>query len=260
MKLTKYTIIVFLLIVTTGCASLYVPPLPQYSLPKNAQIGLLVTASEFPKHTHVGTTVFNNFAKDYEYQWRMEEFIFNEYKQEIEKSTGFSVVNLRDLGVENAAELNFVGVKDKQWSLIEGNSQLRDTLIEKGIYAVVSISEVPTLASLECSQFGCTEHYSQGYGLFTRSFLGIDRYMASASFSISVEIINPLADIAVQKGMRDILRFSNKNKIISDFKDPEDFKNISEQELSPIKNEILSYIKSVAAATSRYLSGSLTDR
>ena len=83
----------------------------------------------------------------------MEEFIFNEYMQEIERSTGFSVVNLRELGVKNAAELNFVGVKDKQWSLIEGNSQLRDTLIEKGIYAVGDICSYPGKLKLILSGF-----------------------------------------------------------------------------------------------------------
>ena len=252
MKLTKYLTIVLCLSLNVGCASLYVPALPNYSLPEHTRIGLFVSASEFPKHTHVGTTIFNNFSKDYEYPWKMEESIFKTFQQEIEHSTGFVVLNLKDLGITNTSELNFVEVKDKQWSLVEENTSLRDSLIELGIYAVVSISESPTLANLECSAYGCAEHYSEGYGLFTRSFLGINSYFASSSFTVSIEIIDTPADIGVQQDMRDILHFNNKNKILTNFEAPKEFRNITQEELNPIREEILNYIKYVAAAAGHY--------
>ena len=224
--------------------------------PENAKIGVLVQTSEFPSHTHVGTTIFNNFTKEYKYQWDMQASIFDVYKREIETTTGYVVVNLQDIGISTSTALNFVEIKDKNWASVKQNSALMSKLKEQGIFAVVSISEVPTLASLECSQYGCSEHYSQGYGLFTRCFFGMDRYMASASFAVSTEIIQPLLDVAMQEDMREILHFSSKNKEVSDFSDPKDFENITEQELNPIKTEILGYMKSVASLTSQYLIGS----
>ena len=256
MRFFKFTIIYLYIFLATGCASLYVPPVPEYALPENTKVGLLVAVSEYPKHTHIGTTIFNNFTKEYEYAWNMEEAVFQTYKEEIEDTTGFNVINLRDHGVVDTADLDFVGVEEKQWSVVDANSDSRNSLMEKGIYAVVSISEAPTLASLECSSYGCTEHYSQGYGLFTRSFLGISSYVASASFIISTEIIQPPIDIGIQKDMREVTKFDNKNRTLSDFKGPAEFKNITEDELAPVKDEILEYIKSVATITSRYLKGS----
>lgn len=186
----------------------------------------------------------------------MQASIYDLYKKEIEKLTGFEVVNLRDMSISSPLELNFVEITDKNWTSVKQNSELRESLRKQGIFAIVSVFELPTLANLECSQFGCANHYSQGYGLFTRSFLGMDRYIASASFEISAEIIQPLIDISVQEDMREILHFSSKNKEVSDFSDPKDFKNISEHELKPIKSEILVYMQSVARLTSKYLKGS----
>ena len=255
MRLFKFATISFYLLLASGCASVYVPPMPEYSLPENSKLGLLVTVGEHPKHSHVGTTIFNNFVKEYEYDWDMEEAVFQIYKEEIESTTGFSVVNLRDHGIAESSDLNFVDIKNKQWAENDANKVLRQTLIEKGIYAVVSISEAPTLASLECSNYGCAQQYSDGYGLFTRSIFGMDRYVASASFNISTEIIRPLIDIGAQEDMREVTHFANKNKTIADFSDPADFKNITEDELAPAKEGILEFIKSLAAATSRYLTG-----
>ena len=81
----------------------------------------------------------------------------------------------------------------------------------------------------------------------------MDRYYASASFGISAEIINPPVDLFMLKDMKDLNQL--KNRMLVDFEDPSDFKNISEAELTPVKEQVKSFVKSAAELTSKYLNG-----
>jgi hypothetical protein len=245
--------------ILSGCAGVFVPPMPSVQLPPDAKIGVYVNASQYPMHTHIGTTIFNNDAKEYPYDWQMQSTLFDITKTEIEKNTVFSVVDLSAMSADEMLKHNFVEVKDKKWNLVASNNELRQHLLEQGIYAVIIINEAKTLAQLNCSQYGCTEFYSQGYGLFTRSFFGMDTYLASASFNISAELLDPAIDLAIVKALRDETHFLKKHTELKTFADPKDFENITAEEMAPVKQGIEKYISNIVGIIATYLKGDFSE-
>lgn len=141
----------------------------------------------------------------------MKDAIFQAYKEEIESSTNLNVIDLQSYGIANASDLDFVNIKNKQWSVVEANSKLRNTLLEKNLYAVITVTETPTLARIECGAGGCNERYIDGYGLYSRGFLGINSFTATAGFDITAEVINPPVDLGAQKSLKDLAHFEKKS-------------------------------------------------
>ena len=252
MKGFQAAFVVCVSMILSGCATLHVPEMPQLTIPANAKVGMLINVGENPTHTHVGTTLLNNFSKTLPYDWNMKETIYQAYKEQIESSTNLDVIDLHSYGIKTAAELDFVDIKNEQWSVIDANSKLRNNLTEENIYAVITVTEKPTLAQLECGAGGCSERYIDGFGLFSRSFLGIKNFTATAGFEVTAEVINPPVELSAQQTLRDLADYRQKSKLIKGFK-PQNIKNITEQELEPIKTHILHYIQTVAAATSDFL-------
>ncbi len=58
-----------LVLVLAGCATSL--PIPSFETKHGDRVGLLVDIGDVPSHTHIGTTVFNNFERKYPYQWRL---------------------------------------------------------------------------------------------------------------------------------------------------------------------------------------------
>lgn len=251
------TFLSVILIFMSGCATRFVPPVEQVSLPDDTKIGVFIDVGDQPTHTHIGTTIFNNHVKKYSYDWQLKQSIFAAIKERIEANTTFKVVALTQPEVSDFAELDFVTVRDKQWAHVDNSAQLRESLLAQGIRAVIGIKEARTLAEMNCSQYGCTEFYSEGYGLFTRSFFGMDRYYASSSFDINAEILDPAVDMVLLDELWEMNLYSGKNNLLDGFVDPVDFNNITEQELLPVKEGILVYIDKLAAQISQYLNGNI---
>ncbi len=229
-------------------------PTTGYKAPEKSKVGVLVVAKENPSHTHVGTTIFNNFNKEYDYDWQLKETIFDIFEGKIEGGTTYDVVDMSNLISEDDT-LSFVDVVNKEWVFNEKSTRTREKLAAEGITAVVVIKESPTLAAMECGMYGCSEHYSQGYGLFTRSFLGLDNYMASARFGISIETIDKPVDITRLEHVNETQTYMAKNKPLEDFADPADFENITEEELAPVKTALIEYFDNLAGMTRQFLVG-----
>lgn len=240
----------------TGCQSTYVPPLPAYSLPTDAKIAVLIDSSNVPKHTHIGTTIFNNFEKNYPYQWNISESIKSTLTQHIETAQGFKVIDANSIDYINSQQsLNFVDINNKQWQFVEKSNALRNRLIADNVHAFIIIKEVPTLAVMECSQYGCTNHYSQGVGLFTRSMFAFDTYYASASYQISVELLSAPVDLSRLEAFEKFTHYMGKNIVVEDFPDPQNFDNITEQEFLPIKQALDAYFNELGQLTATHLQG-----
>lgn len=255
--MSKVTFLLVILVFMSGCAARFVPPVEQVSLPDKAKIGVFIDVSNSPTHTHIGTTVFNNHVKSYPYEWQLKEEAFATIKRQIEENTPFTVVALSAPLINDITDLNFVAVKDKQWAFIDRTSALRESLLAQGIHAVIGIKEAQTLAELNCSQYGCVEFYSEGYGLFTRSFFGLDRYYASSSFEITAEILDPAVDMVLLEELWEMNLYTGKHNLLDGFKDPVDFNNFTEQEMLPVKDGVLAYIEKMANQISQYLNGNI---
>lgn len=217
------------------------------------KIGVFINANEFPLHTHIGTTKFNNFTKEYAYDWQIASTLFTELKTAIEQSSRFEVVDVSPK-VKGAWQLDFVVQQNGRWSFNENQNALRKSLLADGVTKIIIVQEAPTVAITECGTYGCSEHESKGVGLFTRSFLGTDSYIASASFDFSIESLDKPVDIATQPLFEELQDDAMKNVRLEEFVPPEDFDEATEKELAPIKNSIINYIDRLAETVAKYLS------
>ena len=223
------------------------------------KIAVLVNVSEHPTHTHLGTTTFNNFTKQYPYDWQIKSTIFNTLKAKIELSSGYDVVDVATLDTIDKSVLssmnektNFVVNEQDKSVFFNGADTLRNALVSAGVSAVIIVNETPTIAATECGTYGCVEHRSEGYGLFTRSFLGTDNYVASASFTVSVERIDTPIEVSSLPQFEVLTSDKAKNLKLESFFAPSDFDELTQDELIPVKHAITDYINDLAEVAADY--------
>ena len=229
-------------------------PVSKPVAPPKQKVGVLVSAKKFPTHTHIGTTKFNNFTKEYSYDWQLNNTLYSTFKKAIEQNSRFTAVDISSM-VDDAGALDFVMGEGNNGSFNDKQNTLRKSLLDKGIATVIIVEEAPTVAITECGTYGCSEHQSKGFGLFTRSFLGTDHYIASASFNGSIERLDEPVDILTLPVFTEFQDDALKNERVEDFTPPDNFDEITEQELAPIKNTIVNYFDRLATAVGKYLSG-----
>ncbi|WP_281715809.1 hypothetical protein [Alteromonas sp. CyTr2] len=229
-------------------------PVSKPVAPPKPKVGVWVSAKKFPTHTHIGTTKFNNFTKEYSYDWQLNNTLYSTFKKAIEQNSRFTTVDISSM-VGDAGALDFVMGEGGNGSFNEKQNTLRKSLLDKGIATVIIVEEAPTVAITECGTYGCSEHQSKGFGLFTRSFLGTDHYIASASFNVSIERLDKPVDILTLPVFTEFQDDALKNERVEDFTPPDNFDEITEQELAPIKNTIVNYFDRLATAVGKYLSG-----
>ena len=229
-------------------------PVSKPVAPPKQKVGVLVSAKKFPTHTHIGTTKFNNFTKEYSYDWQLNNTLYSTFKKDIEQNSRFTAVDISSM-VDDAGALDFVMGEGNNGSFNDKQNTLRKSLLDKGIATVIIVEEAPTVAITECGTYGCSEHQSKGFGLFTRSFLGTDHYIASASFNVSIERLDEPVDILTLPVFTEFQDDALKNERVEDFTPPDNFDEITEQELAPIKNTIVNYFDRLATAVGKYLSG-----
>jgi len=229
-------------------------PVSKPVAPPKQKVGVLVSAKKFPTHTHIGTTKFNNFTKEYSYDWQLNNTLYSTFKKAIEQNSRFTAVDISSL-VDDAGALDFVMGEGNNGTFNDKQNTLRKSLLDKGIATVIIVEEAPTVAITECGTYGCSEHQSKGFGLFTRSFLGTDHYIASASFNVSIERLDKPVDILTLPVFTEFQDDALKNERVEDFTPPDNFDEITEQELAPIKNTIVNYFDRLATAVGKYLSG-----
>jgi len=229
-------------------------PVSKPVAPPKQKVGVLVSAKKFPTHTHIGTTKFNNFTKEYSYDWQLNNTLYSTFKKAIEQNSRFTAVDISSM-VDDAGALDFVMGEGNNGAFNDNQNTLRKSLLDKGIATVIIVEEAPTVAITECGTYGCSEHQSKGFGLFTRSFLGTDHYIASASFNVSIERLDKPVDILTLPVFTEFQDDALKNERVEDFTPPDNFDEITEQELAPIKNTIVNYFDRLATAVGKYLSG-----
>jgi len=229
-------------------------PVSKPVAPPKQKVGVLVSAKKFPTHTHIGTTKFNNFTKEYSYDWQLNNTLYSTFKKAIEQNSRFTAVDISSM-VDDAGALDFVMGEGNNGAFNDKQNTLRKSLLDKGIATVIIVEEAPTVAITECGTYGCSEHQSKGFGLFTRSFLGTDHYIASASFNVNVERLDKPVDVLTLPTFTEFQDDALKNERVEDFTPPDNFDEITEQELAPIKNTIVNYFDRLATAVGKYLSG-----
>lgn len=180
-------------VVLAGCST--TPPVPAGSLVLGDRVGVLVQSSDHPAHSHLGIMVFGNFAKTYPYQWHVGPKVFDALDKTI-RARGLATVDLAKENVRLDEATGLVQIQDKKWVVTPGKEaafhHLRDDLKLK---AVVVLRPARVMAMSQCTQFGCTEFYIDGPGVFSRAF-GTN-LSAVAGFRWSVVNLDDVVDLAL---------------------------------------------------------------
>lgn len=233
----------FFALVLAGCATS--PPVPSFETKRGDRVGLLVDIGDGPLHTHIGTTVFNNFEKKYPYKWNLDSAVTVALTNSLSKA-GFTVIDLENEGVRYGDITSLIVGEGGKWKVVPGKENTVRELVErKSLKAVVLVKETRVMTALECAGGPCSERYANASGMYTRSFLGLTRYNAVAAFGLNVYMLNPLADISKADPLRTMMRIPAIP--LGNFAAPANFEQITEAELVPVRDAILKFSDRMAA-------------
>jgi hypothetical protein len=236
-------------LVVAGCATS--PPLPRIEATKGDRIGIIVDVGDSPSHTHIGTTVFNNFAKKYPFNWNMSAEVRGTIEQSV-KNAGLTPINLQAEGIHYADVAGLIQTSGEKWQVATGKDntirRLRDQLRLKAVFV---LKESRVVTALECAGGPCSERYADASGLYTRSFFGLTRYNAVAAYQWNVFVLDPVADIAKADPLSSILRIPATP--LPGFKEPANFENLTEVEFSPVRDSVLRFTAMASAEAVRTL-------
>lgn len=236
-----------------GCATAP-PPLPTIEMLKGDRVGLLVEGGNTPTHTHIGTTVFNNFVRQYDYDWNLRTEVMRTVERSLE-GVGLEVVDLGGQGIRHADVEGLVEAVDDRWQVASGRADVYRRLRgELGLRALVVLKETRVMTALECAGGPCAERYADASGLYTRSMFGLTSYRAVAAYQWNVYVLDPLADTATAEPLSSMLRMPTS--AIAGFTKPQDFHQLTAEEFAPVREGILA----IAATTSVQAATSLNVR
>lgn len=219
----------------SGCATS--PEMPKIATNRGDRVGLLVDVGDNLSHMHVGTTVFSNFSKRYDYNFNLQSDVTRTIEKSL-RDAGLVAVDLRSAGLSHADLSGLIQITDEKWQIAAGKESVAQRLRnELGLKAVLVLKEARVLAALECFGGPCTERYMDASGMFTRSFMGATGYSAIAAYRWNVFVLDPVADTARTDTFRKITGIPAIR--LRDFNTPADLNNLTERELAPIRDAIL---------------------
>ncbi|MCL1962242.1 MAG: hypothetical protein FWG56_10860 [Desulfovibrionaceae bacterium] len=240
MRITAIILIVTALI--SGCVT--APPLPKIESSRGDRIGLFVEVGDSPSHTHIGTTVFNNFVKNYSYNWNLGADVTRTVEQTI-AGAGFTVVDLRKEGLNYAEVSGLIQPVKGGWQIVPGKEGMIRRLREEfRLKALLVVKEGQATAALECAGGPCVARYVNNSGLYTHSIFGLTAYLAVAAYRWNVFVLDPVADVAMADPLKTMLQYPSVR--LFGFKSPVDFKNLTEAEFVPVRDAILKFTEKVS--------------
>jgi len=138
------------------------------NLTPKARVGIINLVDEEATHTHIGTTVFNNFEKKYPVDWGFPQKLEKELITQIKKSTNLDVVKIQPTETLISNEINIVQSKFKFYinpDLLPEIAKIKD---QNKVDVLLIIRDIQGE-----DYFEGTGQYLKNYGLYTRSFLMI---------------------------------------------------------------------------------------
>jgi len=245
----------------TGCAThlSYIPPAPGVALQQSSKVGLLVALDSTAKHVHVGTTVFNNFTRDWQLPFDLAAHAGESFAGRL-RASGFKVVRL-DPAVVPPREVDALIVPE--WGEWQENPEqaaiLRSLKDEQGLAALVVVHGERIRRDPACAGGPCSEFVNLPTGLYTRSYLTMRnfkpvqgmKFKAVADIETRVFLLSPPADLSVYEPFAGVAR----NRVIDAFVHPADYRNMSSEELQPVADWIRTYVDRMAEETAVVLAG-----
>lgn len=244
---TKLLMLAGALLLVSGCASFSGPPRPPEAVLEKGRVGLLLEMPEQVVHTHVGTTVFNNFSREYDFDPNLTQ----DFKRHL--SEHLVEVGLEPVVIENSALAGFdghvVGLREATWSIANEADSVGEIRSQNRLDALIRVWPIKRhLVAMECSNMGCNDRYAEGPGLYTRGIFGLLQSMAVPGVGYEVILFEPLFNLASYKPLRSIEGFGSRATLIEDFKRPDDLKNLSDAELRAVRDAIAARLEDLAEA------------
>ncbi len=223
----------FVVLFVAGCANVS-PKLPNYKIGQKDNVGYIIKTNENMVHTHIGTTVFNNFEKTYP-----KLITADDVKKLLKKSIH---ANLIDISSYKFGDIDNLIIKnDNKW--IINNNNIYSELIKKDkLKAIIVVSEKSGGIYLYPNYLS-----SKSSGLLSTSMLGIERYFAVSGFHFKLHILNPIGskefhkEIVTAKIICDPLIDNYQKK--SNFVKPANIKVLTSEERKSVTKSILELTK-----------------
>lgn len=232
-----------------GCAT--APPVPSFETRRGDRVGILVDIGDNPTHTHVGTTIFNNFEKRYPHRWDLDAAVAGALKDTLSQA-GFEAVDLEAQGLRHVDLAALVVENGQAWAVASGREgAARDLAQRRGLRAVVLVKEQKTMAHLECHGGPCTERYTSGAGLYTRSILGLTTRYAVPAFGMHVYLLDPPADLARTGPLRSLV--ARPAVLLPAGAGPANLEQVSGAEWRTVRDAIVAATRRTAAEIAKAL-------
>lgn len=227
-------------LIVSGCA-VKLPPLDHVKPDEISRVGILVDVTDNPRHTHIGTTIFNNFEKGLPYYWELNDTIVSQLT-ECASSRGLSLVPLdaRDYSREDIREL--IEVKGESWRFKPEGANLRSQLIQgHDLDAIIVIDEV-NLGVM----YPYEVNHATGYGLFTRGVFGSVTYIAYHHLMPFIYYLRQPGWLGVMSTLDPPIEYSTP---LPRFRDVSNIKRVTDAELKPVRDAIEAYVSEMARVT-----------
>ena len=232
-----------------SCASpLGIPKVSDFKVPPGSKVGILVIEEGVhPIHTHIGTTIFNNFEKTYDSEtWTLKKELEGSLNSHLSNKNLYTVVNLENEGFSFDDLNELVIYKNGEWIVDDSKFSIYNKLTkELEIDAIIVAKEQEVLAYLECTGGPCTAFTTKASGLFTRSFLGIKSYWAVTAYDTNIYILNTPTNASNCKSFRK--QEDVRSAFIRKGFKPKDLKAITPEEWTQVKTEIDKYVEDMSA-------------
>ncbi|MBT8338944.1 MAG: hypothetical protein HKP58_03995 [Desulfatitalea sp.] len=231
----KRIVLAVLALTLLGCSTTpKMLPIPVFDIAKGSRIGVINFVGPRINHYHVGTTVFNNFEKEYEVNWDIPGFINDEIRRQMSE-IGYETVIIES---DEHLKSNLKDIVVKEGDRYDLSSSV--TPIFKKLANDYDIDMLYVLKPLKASLFvpNITIE-AENYGVATRSFLGIGSTQAFAIIGATSICLDP---ISLTRGGG-----GRKNKTVSGLSMFGNFADLNENELKAIENALKDIIREMVS-------------
>lgn len=240
-KIVYGLVAVFIMLNFSGCGG---PNLPEYKINKTDNVGYIIKTNPKMIHTYIGTTIFNNFEKEYPKLVKKEDI-----EQLLKQNLDAKLINLATYDFNELN--NLIVEKNDKWFIT--NNALYNELIKKyNLKAFIVVSEKGGGIYVYPNYLS-----SKSSGLLTRSFLKIQNHFAVSGFHFKLNILNPKASKEFNRGIvtaKFLYSPSNSDfKKESGFIKPKNDESLTLEEQNSIKKAILDLTKDNIKIVNKHL-------
>jgi hypothetical protein len=211
-----------------------------------ARVGILIACDDSPTHTHQGALPFTGYTRTYGYDWRLRAEVAKALTAQLE-ADGLESVDMREAGLQLSECTDLVQPRLGSWHVAD-HVLLRRLRDRFGLSALLVVRTARVTALIEGGGEQGSFHslHAEGTGLFTMAGLWSIRYFAVVAQQWHVYWLAPPADLAFARPLRQLMDIPSVQ--LETFARPVDLKNLSPQNLEPVRQQVIAFIH-LAAAT-----------